>query len=386
MAAPRVVVAGALANKPANGGEAWVRLNWIRGLQRLGCDVWFVEQIRSDHLVDELGRHAPFAESANARWFEVVTGEFGLGDRAWLLCSTGEWLGPRQLSPLDVADGALLVNISGHLRGAIRAGFRRQAFVDIDPGFTQIWASQGNPDVGLDGHDCFFTIGVNIGTGACPIPDLGLAWHPVRPPVVLSDWPVVDGRDRESRFTTVATWRGPFGPVELAGRQLGLKVHQFRRFLELPRRVDSVFEAALAIDAAEVPDLEALDRNGWHLVEPRRVAGSPTAFRDYVSGSTAEFSPAQGVYVETASGWFSDRSAAYMAAGRPVLIQDTGFSSSLPVGDGLIAFATLDEAVAGANAILSDPDHHARAARKLATEYFDSDVVLAEFVDRSGAA
>ena len=193
---------------------------------------------------------------------------------------------------------------------------------------------------------------------------------------MLDEWPVADGGF--DRFTTVSTWRSPFGPIE----PYGLKHHQWRTFLHLPSQAGLVFEAALRLDPADAADHNALDAQGWRLVDPE-VAAEPDGFRDYVRGSGAEFSVAQGIYVETRSGWFSDRSTRYLASGRPVLVQETGFSQHVPVGEGLLAFTTPDEAAAAARAIVGDYDRHARAARAVAEEHFDSDKVLAELLEQA---
>jgi hypothetical protein len=391
MAGPLVVVAGALANKPANGGEAWVRLSWVRGLERLGCRVALVEQIAEASCTDPARRPAPFAVSANRAWFAEVTARFGLAGRAGLLCDNGEGEGLTRAEIADLAAGAdLLVNISGHLADpGIFGAFRRRAYVDIDPGFTQFWHAAGQNGARLAGHHRYFTIGERIGDFGCPIPAWEFAWRPIRQPVVLDDWPASEhhpaggtATPAATRFTTVASWRGPFGPVETDRRRFGLKVHEFRKFLPLPGLVPGArFEAALAIHPEERPDLALLDDGGWALADPTRVAGTPDAFRDYVSGSAAEFSAAQGIYVETRSGWFSDRTTRYLASGRPALVQDTGFSEIIPVGKGLVAFSTLEEAAAGARSILADYDCHAAAARLLAESYFDSDLVLTRFLE-----
>jgi len=179
----------------------------------------------------------------------------------------------------------------------------------------------------------------------------------------------------------VATWRGPYGRVEHAGRTYGVKLDEFRKVLPLPRRSGHTFELALDVHPDEGRDLAALREHGWRLVDPREVAGDPGLFRHYVQGSGAEFSVAQGIYVETSSGWFSDRTTRYLASGKPALVQDTGFSQTIPTGDGLLTFRTLDEAVVGAEAIAADYDRHARAARAIAEEYFDSDKVLARMLE-----
>jgi hypothetical protein len=282
---------------------------------------------------------------------------------------------------VDLARSAdLLVNLSGHLTQPLLGLFRRKAYVDLDPGFTQLWQASGNDGARLAGHDVYFTIGENVGTTACPIPTGGVRWHPIRPPLVLERWPVAPATSPE-RFTTVASWRGPFGPLQLGGNTLGLKVHEFRRFLDVPRRAPQRFEIALDVHPADAADVEALRQHGWTVVDPQARVPDPMAFRSYVQGSAAEFSAAQGVYVATNSGWFSDRTAAYLASGKPALVQDTGISRNYPTGDGLVTFRTLAEALAGVEDVSSRYGRHCRAARSLAEEYFDSDKVLARFLD-----
>jgi hypothetical protein len=368
-----VVVAGALGNKPGQAGEAWVKLSWVRGLEALGMDVWFVEELARS--VDE---------RAASGWFTSVSERFGLQRRATLLSDAHAIVGPSLEELVEVAPEAALVNVSGHLTlPRLFRAFRRRVMVDIDPGFTQFWYAGGLPGANVDGHDAFFTIGELIGSAGCPIPTGGIDWRPVRQPVVLDDWPPAGGEETE-RFTTVATWRGPFGPVEHGGRTYGLKLHEFRRFIELPQRSPHRFEVALDIHPGDRRDLEALQRHGWRIADPHAVAGDPDALRAYVQGSGAEFSPAQGMYVETACGWFSDRTTRYLASGKPALVQDTGFSARLPVGDGLVAFRTLAEAVEGAAEIVDRYAEHAAAARRIAEEHFAADRVLPRFCEQAG--
>jgi hypothetical protein len=383
-----VIVGGALANKPLNGGEAWVRLTWVLGLRRLGFEVCFAELIAAEHCVDERGRLADFDTSVNRSFFERVTREFGLEGSACLMYG-----GDRRtagisyedlLARADAAD--LLVNISGHITDdEILRRPKGRAYVDLDPGFTQFWHADATSGFRLSGHEHYVTVGANIGASGCPIPTGGLPWRPILPPVLLDEWPAGPRPDSVPRFSTVATWRSPYGPVEHDGRVYGLKHHEFRKFTGLPRRAARAeFEVALDIHPIDAGDLARLQANGWTVREPRSTVPDPAAFRRYVQDSGAEFSVAQGIYVETNSGWFSDRTTSYLASGRPALVQDTGFSRSLRAEDGLLAFRTLDDAADGVERIASDYEDHCRAARAIAEEHFDSDRILGDLLDDLG--
>jgi hypothetical protein len=225
-----------------------------------------------------------------------------------------------------------------------------------------------------------------VGTPWCPVPTGGRRWRPIRQPVVLDAWPVQQPPPAHGRFTTVAAWRGPFGTIECGGRSLAGKVHEFRRFAGLPRVAPGVFELALAMDDADEKDRALLEEHGWRLADPAAVVGDPDAFRRYVQDSAAEASVAQGVYVHANTGWFGDRTVRYLASGRPALVQDTGCSRTLPVGEGIVTFTDLEEAVAGARSILGDHPRHAAAARCLAEELFASEVVLGRLCEEVGVA
>ncbi len=378
-----IVVSGALANKPGNGGNAWTRLNWVRGFQRLGFDVYLVEQIDPRACVDARGTTVPFETSINRRFFEQVITAYGLADHAVLMCGdTGITCGMSTSEIEAVADGAgLLFDVGGHLaRHPLRRRFRRSAYFDDDPGYAQFWHEAGTID--LRGYDTYFTVAANIGESGCAIPTGEVRWHHVRPPVALGDWPVAASADPDL-FTTVASWRGAYGAVTHGGVTYGLKVHEFRKVAQLPQRAPQRFQLALDIDPADSADIELLHRNGWQVVDPGPIAGDPDRYRRYIQSSGGEFSAAQGIYVETQSGWFSDRSACYLASGKPVLVQETGFSRTIPVGEGLLSFRCLDEAVSGAQSIARDYRKHARAARALAERFFDADTVVRQVIDRA---
>lgn len=384
---PAAIVSGALANKPTNGGEAWVRLSWALGLRRLGFDVCFVEQLASADCVHGDGEPAGFSASANRAFFDAVVEDFGLDGQAGLLCDGGRESSGLGLAEIRdrAADADLLLNISGHLTiGEIVGGPRMRLYLDLDPGFTQAWHADADLDFEIPKHDHYATVGLNVGASGCAVPDCGIAWIPTLPPVLLDQWPAPPAPPPR-RFTTVASWRSPYGQLELGGRTMGLKHHQFRRLIELPERVRGAeFELALEIHPGDDADRQALESHGWAIVEPRAVAATPQGFRDYVSASMAEFSVAQGVYVESGSGWFSDRTAAYLASGRPALVQDTAIGVDLRPGEGMLTFSTLEEAAAGAERIAADLPANADAARRFAERHLDSDLVIARLLAAIG--
>jgi hypothetical protein len=365
------IVSGVLAGKRRNGGNAWARQSVVVGLRRLGFQTFFIEQIEQ-------------AGPETVGYFEAVVDQFGLTGSAALVAGGNCHGIERHELDAIAADAVVLINFGGHLTiPSLVHPARCKVYLDDDPGFTQIWEATGLPGARLAGHDIYFTFGENIGRPGCPIPTGGIEWHPTRPAVVLADWPVVSEVEPDF-FTTVATWRGPYGPVTLNGHTFGLKLHEFRNFIELPARTGATFELALDIHPDEHSDLALLRDNGWRLVDPRVVAGDPFSFRRYVQRSAAEYSAAQGIYVETACGWFSDRTVRYLATGKPALVQDTGFSHNFPTGEGLIAFRTLEEAIAGVESIVSDYPRHSQAARRLAEEQFDSDKVLGRMLEEVG--
>jgi len=370
------IVSGAVANKLGNAGAAWTRLSWALGLRRLGFDVLFVEELA-----------ASGAWRNEADWFRTVMQAGGLWGSALLMeRGSGETVGLSYAEARNRADGAgLLVNISGHLRDRelLRAA-RRRVYVDLDPGYTQTWHAAGWDVDHIAAHDGHVTVGERIGEPSCRVPADGVRWRAIRQPVCLEDWPVAAGDP--SRLTTVASSRGSLGTIEVAGRHRGGKVHEFRRFAELATRVPQSCEVALETHPADTRDRLQLVDNGWRVLRPAEVVGSPHAFRHYIQGSGGEFSVAQGVYVATRCGWFSDRTVRYLASGKPALVQDTGFSERYPVGEGLLAFSTLEEAVNGAAQLAADYERHARAARALAEEYFASDRVLGELLEAEGVS
>ena len=380
-----IVVAGSVAQRPGKGGHAWVFLQYLLGFRRLGYDVLFLDRLDPEMCRDAEGRPCAGVESAGYSYLAQVMREFGLGGSFAAACDGGaEYLGLGRRQVIERVRGAALVlNVMGFFNDAdVLAAARRRVFLDIDPGLPQMWREGGMADL-MGGHDGFVTIGLNVGRPACDVPTCGLKWVTTPQPVVLEHWPV-RGPNPEGPVTSVCTWRGDWGGVEFRGKQYGLRVHEFRKFVALPTMVDRPFELAVDIHPAEVKDVALLDANRWKRVDPDRAAARPGEYQDYIARSSAEFMVAKNLYVQTRGGWFSDRSACYLASGRPVVAQDTGIAGHFPTGEGLLAFSTLDEATAGVREVFGDYARHARAARAVAEECFDSDKVLRRLLAQLG--
>jgi hypothetical protein len=377
----RVVVAAALAQCPGRGGHAWVVLSYLLGFRRLGWHVTLIDRLPAAGCVDRNGARVPPAHSAGAQYARAVLDRFGLADDYWLLVDGDPEPVGRSRAALraELRASDFLLNVMGFLDDPeLRADAPRRAFLDIDPGFPQMWADLGLADV-VSGHDAHLTVGTNVGRPGCRVPTLGLAWHATLPPVVMKEWPAQRGAGRA--ITTVATWRGPFDPVEHDGTRYGLRAHELRPLADLAARTEWPLELALDIDPADRADRERLLGFGWRLVDPRVVAGTPEDYRAYVQSSTAEILVAKGMYVQSAGGWLSDRSACYLASGRPVVAQDTGLGAHVPTGDGLLLFHDAATAHTAIEEVLGRYRHHADAARALAAEHFDSDRVLRALVE-----
>jgi hypothetical protein len=380
-----IVVAGSVAQRPGNGGHTWVFLQYLLGFRKLGWEVLFIDRLEAEMCVDAQGRPADPERSVNVSYLDRVFTEFALGDRYAVFDADGLTIGIAREQVLDeVSRAAVLINVNGFFNNEeVLARAPLRAYLDIDPGFAHMWRALGLHDA-FQGHDVYVTVGEGLGTPGCTVPTGGIDWITTPQPVVLEQWPVQHGSGRA--FTSVGSWRGPFGPIEFEGVTYGLRVHEFRKFADLPRRVSAQLEIALDIDEADARDVELLRSGGWTLRDPREIASDPWRYRSYVQDSSAELMVAKNIYVRSRCGWFSDRSICYLASGRPVLAQDTGFGRHHSVGEGLLSFSTLDEAVEGVERISADYTTHSRAARTLAEEEFDSDRVLGRLLAELGVA
>jgi hypothetical protein len=383
-----IAIAGSLAQKPWHGGHTWVFLQYLLGFKRLGWDVLFLDDLQPEMCVDDSGVSCSFEQSRNLRYLLSVMKRFGLDGSFALIYNRGErFIGMTRPDVLErVGRAVFLLNVTmgSVFDPEVLARAQRRVYLDLDPGVGQMWRELGLCDLFRD-HDMFATIGENIGKEGCGIPTCGLPWITTPQPVVLDLWPAAQPMvPDEGAFTSIGAWRGPYAPIEYKGRTYGLRVHEFRTFVSIPRLTGQRFEVALDIHPNETRDLELLRANDWSLVDPRLIAADPWVYQDYLCRSKAEFMVAKNLYVQSNSGWFSDRSICYLACGRPVLAQDTGIRQLYPTGEGLITFSTLEEAAAGVEAINSDYTRHARAAREIAMEYFDSDKVLTRLLNKLG--
>jgi hypothetical protein len=378
-----ILLSGMIAADPFQGGATWAVLQYLLGFQQLGHDVVLVEPVQPASLRPA---GAALAYSENAAYFRSVSEAFGLGERSGLLLAgTRETVGlPYDQIRAAAGRSDLLVNISGMLQDEeLLAPIPRRAFLDLDPGFVQLWHATQGVDMRLDAHNHFVTIGLNIGRPDCAVPTCGRKWITTTQPVVLRHWPAAD-RVIDDALTTVANWRG-YGSIVHDGVSYGQKAHSLRSLMTLPTRTSEVFLLALSIHPTERQDLHALAANRWRLVDPACVAGTPGDYQRFIQGSKAEFGLAKSGYVNARCGWFSDRSVAYMASGRPVIAQETGFGRYFPTGEGLFSFETAEDVLASLELLNRDYTRHSRAARGIARAFFDSDAVLSGLLDALGA-
>ena len=364
-----VLFSGMVAGDPHQGGATWSILQYVLGLRRLGHDVWLVEPVKE-------------LSPDSVSYFGDLVRAFGLEDRAALVdVEARESVGVPYATLHEAATGAdLLFNVSGMLDGELAEAVPRRVFLDLDPAFIQLWHAAEGIDMGFGRHDRFVTVGLSLGDPECPVPTCGLEWITTPQPAVLEHWPSAPPA-ADGAITTIGNLRG-YGSIDFDGAFYGQKVHSLRGLYPLAEKVADPIVLAMVVHPDERPDIEALARYGWRLADPVAVAGSPGSYADFIRGSKAELGIAKSGYVHSRVGWFSDRSVCYLASGRPVVAQETGFSRHLPTGEGLLAFSEVDDAAGALGDVAADLPRHARAARTLAEDVFDSDRVLTRLLER----
>lgn len=387
----RAVVAGMIATY-GMGGVAWDYGQYALGLEQLGFEVSYLEDTgvpaysfnpATGEYVEDPSDGVRFLQNSLA----VLSPS--LADRWHVRAVDGRTFGLDAAEMAEIiAEADLFLNVSGSsvLREAYRR-CRRKVFIDTDPGWNHFvifprWDHKPAAEraLGFRSHDVFFTYAQRIGQPDCPLPAFGLAWHVTQPPVVLDRW---QAKPAGTQWTTVMSWSNYPDPLEHNGVTYGAKELEFDKVEDVPGRSSATFEVAINAVKRDAP-CDRWRSLGWSVVDANPLSRTAIAYRDYIERSRGEFSVAKNVYTATRSGWFSCRSTCYLAAGLPVVLQDTGFSDVLPVGSGVLPFTTTDEAVNAIDAVERDYAAHQQAARELARDYFDAKAVLGDLLDQIG--
>jgi hypothetical protein len=370
------VLAGIIGRYPV-GGVTWCALHYIIGLRRLGYDVFYLEDTGEcgyDPVVNGLSGDPSYAVRYIGRHLAGV----GLADAWTYVDHRGRYHGRSHADVVAACAGAqAMINLSGGCWNARPEYDRlRRVFIDTDPGFTQQAIAQTRDAWYRDffaGQDALFTFALNMGAAGCAIPETGLSWRPTIQPLVLDRWPVTPVAG-DAPWTTVLSWR-----VDNIGAGRG-KGAEILRMVDLPRRIG---RPVLLAVAGQAP-VELLRARGWETTDAVRASIDADTYRRFIQGSRGELGFAKAVYVQTRSGWFSDRTQCYLASGRPAVVRDTGFGDVLPTGEGLLTFAGAEDALAGIAQVEADYARHARRAREIAAEHFAAEKVLRSLLERAG--
>jgi len=370
------------------GGQTWLYLNWLLGLHRLGHDVWYVED-------DTVWPYDPEQNTVTddcsyaVRHIDGCMRRIGLmGKWTFRLADHGDacWgLSRQELAEL-YRSCDLLLNVTGatDLRNEhMAAPFR--VYVECDPVTAELQLANGDEHtrVAFSNHHAFMTYGENYGSPDCQVPLNGVNYGKTRQPIDLEFWPMV--YDPAARFfTTIGNYRQSGNDVVYKGETYyWSKHHEWQKFIDLPRYTSQPLELAMMPDNRA--EREYLRMHGWQLKPPLKMSLDIFGeYPNYFRRSRAEFTVAKDQNVRLRSGWFSERDACYLACGKPVVAQDTGFSNILPTGEGLFAFTTMDEALAAIDAINGDYRRHCEASRAIADEYLRAETVAAKFLDDLG--
>lgn len=383
----RIVVSGMIATYPV-GGVLWDYGQYALGFEQMGHEVYYLEDTGLETYNPDKGMYGEDC-SFGVGFLNNGLSELSpsLGKRWHFRAMNGKSYGLSQEEIEDIiGDADLFLNVSGSclLRDAYMR-CKRKVMIDTDPGWNHfVNYPKWDRKPGWQGarsyreHEHFFTYAEGIGRSECLLPDMGLDWKKTRPPVVMRCW---EPEPPAEKWTTVLTWNNFREPIEHEGKVYGTKEMEFPKVEMLPTEVSASFE--LAVGGSEAP-LKRWRNLGWSIVSSEAISRTLGEYRSYIQSSRGEFSVAKNVYVATRSGWFSCRSVCYLAAGRPVVIQDTGFSANIPSGEGIVVFRSLEEAKNGIEKVEHNYLHHQQAARELARKYFSSDVVLNDLLNQVG--
>jgi hypothetical protein len=372
----RILCSGHLVRYPL-GGHSWHHLQYLIGFKKMGHQVFFFENYgweRSCYDPEQNDRTGD--ASYGIAYLKKILSRYGLEKNWCYLAEDGVAHGMSRQDLTDICSTAdVYFNLSNINWIPELELCSRRVLVDTDPVFSQI----GGFGLGsYSRYHVLFTYGENVHQPGCDMPDHGYRWLPTRQPVVLDCWPVTSG-DPSKAFTSVMNWTN-FGAKEYQGKKYGQKDQEFEPFFSLPKSVDQSMELAVA---APKQVRERMLAGGWRLANPKAVTADPWTYQKYIESSKAEFCVAKHAYVSTQCGWFSDRSTAYLAMGRPVVVQDTGFSRFLPASSGLLAYRNPTEAINRIQQVRDNYSNECKAARQTVESYFNSTIVLSELLENS---
>jgi hypothetical protein len=376
-----IIVAGYIVCGPI-GGLVWHHLQYVLGLSAMGCDVLFVEDSQDyPSCYHPITYQLTTDPSYGLHFLQTVFAQYNLKDRwAYFDYHTNQWYGKSKQELEAIVDNAdIFLNLSGV--DPLREHFQMipvRAFIDTDPAFTQIrHLTEAAAMTIAKKHNRFFSFGENFGKASCQMPDDGFHWLPTRQPVVMNAWYNPNPTGENTKWTTVMQWDS-YKSREINGKKFGMKSMSFDAYVDLPGKVNDQIE--LALGSVSAPR-EQLIAQGWSIIDPLPVSLTPAAYQSYIHQSKGEWSVAKHGYVVSNCGWFSERSACYLASGKPVVVQDTGFSDLFETGKGLFGFSNPNEAIHSMETINKDYKWHCRCARIFAEENFRADAVLTGLLD-----
>jgi hypothetical protein len=377
-----VIVMGFMVYYPL-AGVTYQFLHYLLGLRKLGYDVYYLEDMQAEVYDPQAGAFTADAE-ANISAMREALEEHGFKERWAYHHPNGEWAGMSSQQVGDLLQRAdALLNVTGaHQLREEHMQVPRRLYVESDPFAMQVRVAKGEEQAirYLDAHTHHFTFGENLGQPDCTVPMGRYTWLPTRQPVFMDLWQTSEpGGDT---WTTITTWHNKGDGIEWQGnRYYWTKDREFRKFLDLPRRLSARFELATHV----TPEIrEELYENGWNVADSVAISRNIETYEGYIKQSRGEFTVARDQYNRPRTGWSSDRSVCYLAAGRPVITQETGFSNHIPVGRGFLSYSTMDDILAALDAVESDYPSHCQAARDIAAAYFNTDVVLSSVMSRAG--
>jgi hypothetical protein len=374
----KILVTGYIVRYPL-GGLTWHYLQYILGLSRLGHDVYFLEsanypQACYDADLDIMTDNCSYG----LKYLQNIMTHYNLSNKWVFIDYNKKYFGLDKKQTIDLIKNVdLLIDVGATCWIPELERSNKKIFVDSDPVHTQIRIALGKGSLvkRIDQYDSYFTYGTNIGEPDCRVPTCGIEWHKTRQPVVLDLWSHFTNPKLEY-FTTVMSWSNGLGNVVYEGETYGFKNVEFQKFRELPKFTNQSFELAISGSAPR----NLLRKLGWNIRNTLVITKDPWSYQQYIQDSRAEWSVARNSYVKARSGWFGDRGACYLASGKPVLLQETGYSKYLPTGEGLITFQTMEDIIEGINRINEDYSSHCEAARRIANKYFNSEKVLSDLL------